>query len=149
VLELLLLVVLLTGMMRAGHAGHGWALIGGAAVLYLLLADTLSVAAVDSVVHAPLAAFNDVFIGPGTAAQRAPGALPLPALLLRHPLWLRGLRSLLSGAVATRCMQESAKLNPLVPRSYELDGIAMPFAGAGIIDALEGLVLFVALKLMS
>jgi hypothetical protein len=148
VLELLLLVVLLTGLMRAGHAGHAWALLGGAAALYLLLADTLSVAAVDSTARPLFAAFNHVVIGPGTSAFRAPGALPLPALLLSHPLWLRGLRSLLSGAVASRCLHESSKLNPLVPRSYELDGIAMPFFGAGFIDAAEGVVLFLVLELM-
>jgi hypothetical protein len=147
-LELLLLVVLLTGLMRAGHAGHAWAVLGGAAALYLLLADTLSVVAVDSAARPLLSAFNDIFIGPGTAASRAPGALPLPALLLGHPLWLRGLRSLLSATVAGRCLHESGKLNPLMPRSYELDGIAMPFAGAGVIDAAEAVVLFLALKVL-
>jgi hypothetical protein len=34
--------------------------------------------------------------------------------------------------------------NPLLPRAYALDGIAMAFAGAAVVDALEGVLLLCA-----
>ena len=91
--------------------------------------------------------FNEFLLGPGSAAVRAPGLLPLPELLLQYPLALRGLRIALCTAASWRCLNESSQLNPLLPRAYALDDIALPFAGAGVLDTLEGIVLIFAMQL--
>ena len=146
-LELLLCFALATGITRAQRAGHRWALVGGTLVAYLLFADTLSALAGMHDDHSAYSFFNYLFLGPGVAPSRSPAALPLPHVLLEHPLLTRGLRVLACAAVTRQCLRESAALNPLLPRAYELDGIAMPFAGAGVIDTLEAILLVFAATL--
>jgi hypothetical protein len=65
----------------------------------------------------------------------------LPTLLIEHSLLVRPLRSLVCWLVAWTCFRESNQLNPLLPRAYALDGLAMAFVGAGIVDALATVVL--------
>lgn len=66
---------------------------------------------------------------------------------MQHPLLLRTTRASLCAAASFVCLRQSAQLNPLLPRAYALDGVAMPFAGAAIVDAIEGVVLLWALAL--
>ena len=73
--------------------------------------------------------------------DRAPGLLPLPSLALSNPLSLRATRIALGSLAAWHCLRESSRLNPLLPRAYTLDAIAMPFAGAAVVDTIEGVLL--------
>jgi hypothetical protein len=147
VLELLLAAALLIGLVRAGRARHRWALVCGAVAFYLLAADTLSVVAASGAPRSVYSLFNDLFLGPGSSLDRAPAWLPLPALLVRYPLVLRALRIVLCAAASWRCSSESSQLNPLLPRAYALDGVALPFAGAAVLDTVEGIVVIFALLL--
>lgn len=146
-LELGLFATLVLALVRALRMRHRWALIGGSAALYLLLADTLCVIAARDVPRAIYSVFNELFLGPGTSAARAPGLLPLPALLIAQPLWLRGARIALCAAGSWRCLHESSQLNPLLPRAYALDAIGLPLAGAAVLDALATIVLLFALHM--
>ena len=146
-LELLLLAALLQGLIRAARARHRWALGTGGAALYLLLADTLAVVAASAQPQPVYAVFNLFLLGPGSSAVREPGLLPVPGLLLQHPLALRGLRIALCAAGSWRCLDQSSRLNPLLPRAYQLDDIALPLAGAAVLDTLEAVVLIFALQL--
>lgn len=141
-LELLLCFALATGVYRAHRARHRWVALGGWLAVYLLLADTWS--ALAAVSHGPQPyhlVFVYMFLGPGAGPLREAAVLPLPPLLLVLPLVLRGLRALCTATCAWVCLRESSKLNPLLPRAYALDGIAMPFAGASVIDAVESVLL--------
>jgi hypothetical protein len=146
--ELLLCFALAVALVRAGRARHAWSLGLGSAVVYLVLADTLAAFAGNPGPQQVFALFNYFFLGPGSASVRAPAVLPLPALLVAQPLLLRGLRCALSGVAAWRCFGEASELNPLVPRARALDGIALSFAGAAVVDAAEAVVLIFALLLL-
>jgi hypothetical protein len=146
-LELLFACALVTGFVRAVRLRHGWAIAGACAVAYLLIADELCVFAVRGN-GTVFGLFASVFIGPGASPQRALGAVPFPRLLIQHPLLVRVVRSVVCGLVAWICFRQSSRLNPLVQRAYALDGLAMPFAGAGILDALATVVLLWAWAMM-
>jgi len=147
VLELLLLAALLLGLARAARAQHRWALVCGAAALYLLIADTLAVLAARDGPRPLYSLFTDLFLGPGSSLERTAALLPLPGLLVRYPLLLRAVRIALSSAASWRCLSESSRLNPLLPRAYQLDGVALPLAGAAVLDSAEGILLVFALLL--
>jgi hypothetical protein len=146
--ELLLCFALGVGLTRAGKARHLWSLSGGLAAVYLVVADTLGVLAARGGPRPLFSLFNELFLGPGSTALRAPGALPLPDLLLEHPLIVRGLRVALCAIVAWRCLHESSALNPLLPRARALDAIGMCFVGAAVIDAAETVLLVFAMQLV-
>jgi hypothetical protein len=147
VLELLLLFALLLALVRALRARHRWAVTCGAVALYLLVADTLGVVAASGGPRSMYSLFNDLFLGPGSSLERAAALLPLPVWLVRYPLLLRALRVALCSAASWRCLSEASQLNPLLPRAYQLDGVALPFAGAAVLDCVETIVLVFALLL--
>jgi hypothetical protein len=140
VLELLLWLAVATGMWRAARARHWHAVFCGALLGYLLIADLVASLAV-SQPHHIFDLFSYMFLGPLSARERVASFLPLPALAIDHPLVLRATRVALSTLASWRCLRESSQLNPLLPRAYTLDGIAMPFAGAAVVDAIEGVLL--------
>lgn len=139
-LEALLAYALLTGLVRALRLRHGWAVVGACTAAYLLIADTLCALAARGPGNV-FGLFGNVFIGPGASPLRALGAMPLPLLFVQHPLIVRGVRIIVGSLIAWTCFRESSRLNPLVQRAYALDGLAMPFAGAAIVDALATVVL--------
>lgn len=139
-LECLLFVAVATGVWRALRAGHGVSASFGVLVSYLLLADVCAAWAVSQSHHA-FDVFSYAFLGPLTARERAATYLALPDLALEHPWALRAARIVLCASASWRCLRESARLNPLLPRAYALDGIALPFAGAAVVELLEGVVL--------
>jgi hypothetical protein len=57
-------------------------------------------------------------------------------MLLAEPLAVRIVRVGCCGVVAWVCFYRSAQLNPLLPRAYALDAVALPFAGAAVADTL-------------
>lgn len=139
-LELLLWLALVVAMRRSIRARHKLAILCCTAVCYLLLADSLASLAV-SKPHQLFDFFGYLFLGPLSAAERAASRLPLPAVALALPLTVRATRIALSTFASWKCLHESAPLNPLLPRAYALDAIAMAFAGAAVVDALEGVLL--------
>lgn len=62
---------------------------------------------------------------------------------------MRATRIALSAFASWYCLNESAKLNPLLPRAYTLDGIAMPFAGAAVAEGIEAVLLLWAFALVA
>jgi hypothetical protein len=146
-LELLLCFAVATGIERARRARHRVALLGGGVVAYLIVADTLCAVAGNRGDQQIFSLFNYLFIGPGAAALRSDAALPLPSIALDHPWLVRVTRSLLCGGISWHVLRESSRLNPLLPRAYALDALAMPFVGAAIIDAVELIVLVFAATL--
>jgi hypothetical protein len=148
VLDLLLCVAVATGLWRAVRARHRYAVICGVVLGYVLLADLLAALAV-SKPHQIFDLFSVMFLGPLSAPERAVSLVPFPALAIHYPLAVRATRIVLSSLAAWRCLRESSQLNPLLPRAYVLDAIAMPFAGAGVLDVLEGVLLLWAFALAS
>lgn len=142
-LEALFCGALATGVVRATRARVRLALVAGAIVSYLWLADTLAVFATRTEPAHPLLVIIVLFLGPGAAPTRIAGSLPLPTVLFDWPLVLRALRVALCGLAAQQCFRHASRLNPLLPRAYALDGVALPFAGAAVADALA-LVLLLA-----
>jgi hypothetical protein len=140
VLEFLLCLAAVTAISRAVRARHAHAIICGVLVGYLLLADLFAAWAVSGP-HQLFDLFSYLFLGPLSARERAAGVLPLPALALHHPLGVRATRIALSSFACWRCLHESSQLNPLLPRAYALDAIAMPFAGAAVVDMIETILL--------
>ncbi|HKP62908.1 MAG TPA: hypothetical protein VJV78_39505 [Polyangiales bacterium] len=140
-LEFLITCALASGIARALRLRHGWALLGGCAVAYLLLGDTLAAFAARGQ-GSIFGLFGSVFIGPGASPLRGTGPLPWPRFLTQYPLLVRALRSSLCGIVAWICLRQSNRLNPLLPRAYALDAVGMPFAGAAVVDALIAVILF-------
>jgi hypothetical protein len=141
-LELLVCANLALGLMRAVRLHDRGTVLGGVAALYLLAADTLAVFPISgslSWFHP----FGVMFFGPGVLPYRQAGLL-IPGLLIEEPLLLRALRVGACAAVAWRCLHRSAKLNPLMPRAYALDAVAVPFTGAAVLDTLTGIVLVMA-----
>lgn len=78
-----------------------------------------------------------MFLGPLALPERAAAIPPLPSFALDHPLGVRITRIMLGTIAAAACLRESSRLNPLLPRAYTLDGIAMPFVGAAVVDSIE------------
>lgn len=149
VLESLFVLALAAGGLRAFRLRHRGALAGVAVVTYLLLADLLAVFSVQlRGVGGVFAVFANTFLGPASMPLRAPGPLPLPQLFLAHPLLVRAARCGVCWLVASCCFRESNQLNPLVQRAYALDSLAMPFVGAGVVDAAEGVLLLWAQLLL-
>lgn len=133
--EALLLCVLLLGLLRGARAQHAVAV--GAAVVsgYLLVADGLAALDAEGLMYVHQF-FQITVAGPGALLDRGTGTLPLPDMLIAHPWVTRLLRISLSSAAAWRCLSESSQLNPLLPRAYVLDALAMPFVAAAVLDAL-------------
>ena len=99
-LELLLCFALATGIERARRGRHRVALLGGAVVAYLIVADTLCAVAGNRGDQQIFSLFNYLFIGPGAAPLRSDAALPLPTVALDHPWLVRVTRSLLCGSTS-------------------------------------------------
>jgi hypothetical protein len=146
--ELLLWLAMIVALRRAVRARHGVGVICGVLLGYLLVADTLAAWSVPRAHNQLFDFFGYMFLGPLSARERSASVLPLPALGLGYPLTLRAVRIALSSFASWRCLRESAVLNPLLPRAYALDGIAMAFAGAAVVDAIEGVLLLWALALV-
>jgi hypothetical protein len=146
-LEALQLFAFVVAVWRARVLGSRIAVFVAGIVAYLLLADLLCMLAAPAEGNV-FALFRNVFLGPTAAPLRAASVLPLPASLISHPLWIRALRASLCWAVGFACLRESAALNPLMPRAYALDGVAMPFIAVGLIDALEAVLLILAWLLL-
>jgi len=146
-LEALQLFAFVVAIRRALALGGRIALFVAGIVAYLLLADLLCMLAAPAEGNV-FGLFRNVFLGLTAAPLRAASVLPLPAPLIAQPLWTRALRSGLCWAVGIACLRESAKLNPLVPRAYALDGVALPFIAVGLIDALEAVLLIFAWLLL-
>lgn len=51
-------------------------------------------------------------------------------------------------ALGFAMLRESSQLNPLLPRAYALDGVALPFIAVGVLDALEGVLVIFAWLLL-
>lgn len=139
-LEFTLGLAITIALWRAVSVRHWPATTSATLLGYLLLADVFAAGAV-SKPHQVFDVFSYVFLGPLCAPERAASVLPLPALALRYPLGIRALRIALSWFASWRCLRESSRLNPLLPRAYALDGIAFPLAGAAILDAIEATLL--------
>lgn len=140
-LELLWLGVWLRALWRSIDVRERWAIAAAMCAGYLLVADTAAALATDVGDRNPFAFFNLALLGPGAGPMRAPGPLPLPALLLTYPLALRGLRCLVCGLACARYLRRSADLHPLLARTAVLESIAMPFAALATIDGVEAIVL--------
>jgi hypothetical protein len=148
VLELLLYLAIGVAAWRALRARHRVALPCGALLVYLLLADLLAAWAV-SKPHQVMDLFAYLFLGPLAMVDRQRAALFLPSFALEHPIATRVARITLGSIASWRCLHESAQLNPLLPRAYVLDDIAMPFAAAAVVDTIEGVLLLWAFALAS
>ena len=145
-LELLLCYAIAVGSWRATRARHGLALTCSLLLVYLITADLLAAWAVKGPHHV-FDVFSYMFLGPMSLPYRAASLLPLPAAALSHPLGLRAARAVISAVASWSCLRESAQQNPLLPRAYTLDGIAMPFAGAAVIELIESVLLLWALTM--
>jgi hypothetical protein len=146
-LEMFFAFVLIVGCGRAVRLRHTWAMLGAGAVLYLLIADVLC--SIGSGAQGGVFGFfGAVFIGPGASPLRTAGALPVPCVLIAHPLFTRALRCVVCWLVAWICLRQSSRLNPLLPRAYALDDVASAFVGAGVVDAVAAVVLLWAQLMM-
>lgn len=57
-------------------------------------------------------------------------------------------RASLCWALGYALLRQSAQLNPLLPRAYALDGVALPFIAVGLLDALEAVLIVFAWLLL-
>ncbi|MET0385596.1 MAG: hypothetical protein ABW321_06540, partial [Polyangiales bacterium] len=126
---------------RAWRLRHPLALTGIALAAYLIVADLLGRFAAHDDAGGFFGLFSTVFIGPTASPLRAAALLPLPAPLITQPLWLRALRCAICWSVAWACLRESRRRNPLLPHAYALDSLALPIAAAGVVDAIEAVIL--------
>jgi hypothetical protein len=67
---------------------------------------------------------------------------------IAQPLWIRAMRASLCWALGYAFLRQSAQLNPLLPRAYALDGVALPFIAVGLLDALEAVLIIFAWLLL-
>jgi hypothetical protein len=147
VLEALQWVAFIVAVRRARALGSWAALTVSGIVAYLLLADLLGMLAAPAE-GSVFGLFRNVFLGPTAAPLRAASALPLPGLFIAQPLWIRAMRATFCWALGCVFLHQSSQLNPLLPRAYALDGVALPFIGVGLFDALEGVIVVFAWLLL-
>jgi hypothetical protein len=137
VLELLWWLSIAYGTVRGTTLGHRPALVVGCTCIYLGVADVAGILASDFSALTPWHLFIFMFLGPSMWHLRAASGLPLPLVLTEYPVALRILRLTLTTLVACHYMNRRAKQHPLLESTFRMEQVYMPFVAAGVIDALE------------